>query len=228
LGIRPQNQASVFVSLNGIMLTYGVNNDYVINFSTNKVVFLAPPLNGKIQIVTIGTGGAAVDMSEPYVVNTGTDYAVGDIISLAGGYGSRANVIVDSVQVSDNYYRQGWDILPWDTSPWSYMGGVPDKIYSGGNNYIVGDQLILENDSNTVVTTRAELTVTETNLITGEIIALSLTEPGNYTVPPITQSWETTGNGSGANIAIAWGASTLSMENNGFYFVQTNTTNITK
>ena len=220
LGIRPQDQSSVLVSLDGIMLTFGIGNDYVINFSTNKVVFIHPPASGTLQIVTIGSGGSGLDMAEPYVVYSGTDYEIGDYVTLSGGVGTFANVQVTSVQVSDSYYHQGWDIVAWDTSPWSYTGGIPAAIFNGGNNYVVGDQLILVNDGNTVVTTRAMLTVTSADIFTGTIETLALTEPGNYTVPPATQIFETTGKGSGANIAIAWGASTLSLENKGFYFVR--------
>ena len=220
LGIRPQDQNSVFVSLDGVMLTVGISNDYVINFSTNKVVFVRPPAPGKLQIVTIGSGGSGLDMANPYVVYAGTEYAIGDYVTLSGGIGTFANVQVTSVQVSDSYYHQGWDIVPWETSPWSYTGGTPAAIFNGGNNYVIGDQLLLMNDSNTVVTTHAMLTITDVDLVTGSINATTLTEPGNYTVPPTLQVFETTGKGSGANIAIRWGASTLSIENNGFYFVR--------
>ena len=220
LGIRPQDQSSVLVSLDGVMMTFGIGNDYVINFSTNKVVFIHPPGSGTIQIVTIGTGGAGLDMAEPYVVYSGTDYAVGDFVTLSGGVGTFANVEVTSVQVSDSYYHQGWEIVAWDTSPWSYTGGIPAAIANSGNNYVVGDELILVNDGNTVVTTRAMLTVASTNILTGGIVSLTLSEPGNYIVPPATQIFETTGKGVGANIAIAWGASTLSIENHGYYFVR--------
>ena len=136
------------------MLTFGIGNDYVINFSTNKVVFIHPPASGTLQIVTIGSGGSGLDMAEPYVVYSGTDYEIGDYVTLSGGVGTFANVQVTSVQVSDSYYHQGWDIVAWDTSPWSYTGGIPAAIFNGGNNYVVGDQLILVNDGNTVVTTR--------------------------------------------------------------------------
>lgn len=220
LGIRPQNQDSVFVSLNGVMATYGITNDYVINFATNKLVFMMPPVTGiNIQIVTVGAGGTGQQIEDVYVVDSGTNYAVGDIITLNGGYGNIANITVTTVQVSDSYYLFGWDILAWDTSPWSYTGGNPALIVSGGNNYAVGDQLILSVDSNTVVTTRAELTVTGTHPLTGSITSLSLNEPGNYTTIPVKQVWETTGRGSNANVIVSWGASTLSVTNSGFYFV---------
>jgi len=181
---------------------------------------MLPPTAGiVIQVVTIGAGGTGQQMIDAYVVDSGTNYAVGDEITLSGGYGNVADLTVTTVQVSNSYYLFGWDILPWDTSPWSYTGGDPALINSGGNGYVVGDQLILAIDSNTVVATRAELTVTGTNLFTGSITSLALTEPGNYTVIPEKQIWETTGSGSNANIVVAWGVSTVSVNNSGFYFV---------
>ena len=205
------------------MATFGVTNDYVINFVTNTAVFMLPPIAGtKIQIVTIGAGGSGQQMEDVYVVDSGTNYAVNDMITLNGGYGSLANITVTTVQVSDSYYLFGWDILAWDTSPWSYTGGDPALIISGGNNYVVGDELILAVDSNTVVTTRAELTVTGTDTVTGTITSLALTEPGNYTVIPATQIWETNGQGSNVNVLVAWGASTFTVNNSGFYFVPPN------
>ena len=217
-GIRPQSQSSVIVSINDSILIYGINNDYVVNFKTNKVVFNVTPIaNNRLQIITIGNGGAGLDMADPYVVNGGTNYAVNDLITLSGGIGISANVIVTSVQVSQNYWKSGWDILPWDSSPWPYLGGEPANIIAGGTNYSIGDELILVNDSNTIVTTQAMLTITDVDSVIGSILDVVLTEPGNYAIIPDNQIWETTGNGINSNIAIAWAANTLSLQNSGYY-----------
>jgi hypothetical protein len=217
-GIRPQDESSTIVSLNNSILMYGDFNDYTVNFKTNKVVLnTIPAAQSKLQIITIGSGGAGLDMAEPFVVTPGTNYAVGDIITLAGGYGSLANVIVDTVQVSPSYWKSGWDILEWEASPWCYLGGDPANIIVAGSNFAVGDELILANDGNTIVSVQAMLTITSTALITGAILEVELTEPGSYTVVPVEQVWETTGTGINSDIAVAWGASTLSLHSSGYY-----------
>ena len=194
LGIKPQNDDSTFVTLDGTLLTYGLNNDYVINFYTNKLIFIHPPTaSSKLQTFTIGTGGTGFGIITPFVVNPGTNYHTGDVITLAGIYINPSILTVSSLQLSSF------------------------TIDSPGINYNVGDQLILENDFQTNQTTLVALQVTKVDSNTGAIQSLSVIGSGNYIAQPLIISWNTSGTGSGVSISMSWGVATLTVTDPGLY-----------
>jgi len=208
LGLKPQDVNSVIATLNGNLLTYGINNDYVINFYTNKLVFIIPPpASGKLQIFTIGTGGTGFGISVPFVVDPGSNYNIGDTITMAGNFIYPPVITVTGVKASSI------------------------TISSPGTKYTVGDQLILIDDYQTIETSQIALQVTKIDGFTGAIISAEILNSGNYTVKPLVTTWSTSSNGNGAIILINWGVSTLSVNDPGLcaikqfgYITQSSTT----
>jgi len=195
MGLRPMNTSSVIVQKDGVVLTYGLANDYIINWESNRVVFLLPPTGTSLQIMTISSGGTGTGIYNPIVVNNGIGYATGDIVTFAGG-----NVVdynFASVQVTAVMASQL-------------------EIVSSGNGYAVGDVLILEDDFATAKTYAVELTVTgvATN---GAITTVEITQSGEYQYTPLSNVWRTSGNGTGAVIDILWGIESVSSVNTGLY-----------
>jgi len=196
LGITPMDQGSVIAQIDGTMLTYSIANDYVINWATNQMVFLVPPTGQTLQILTIATGGTGTGMQTIIPVTSGIKYQPGDIVTLAGGQDvnySPARVQVVSVQA------------------------VNVSIQTGGVGYSVGDTLILSNDYESSETNPVQLSVTNVSVSNGSITSVELVQPGQYTFTPQTYSYETSGNGSGANVTIAWGIDTVSVASPGEY-----------
>ena len=203
LAIKPQSTSSVIATLNGNLLQYGVDHDYVINFYTNKVVFVVPPTAGKLQLLTIGAGGTGLGIYKPYVINSGNNYAIGDIVTLtngsrydiAGGADRPAKVIVSSLTSSNV------------------------AVVSGGTGYSVGDILVLNDTPGT--TFNSKMTVAVSNVIvgTGEIIKVHVGSNGDYQHIPSDISWSATGTSTGnsANISVTWGAASLEVYDQGLY-----------
>ena len=198
LGIQPMDQSSVIVQLDGLILTYGIANDYVINWSTNTLVFLVPPTGTTLQILTISTGGTGTGMQTITPVMAGSGYQPGDAITLAGGQTVNydpARVQVVSVQA------------------------VNVAIVNGGIGYSIGDSLILANDYQSSETNPVQLTVANVAVNNGMITAVTLVQPGQYTFTPETFNYQTSGIGSGANITVAWGIDTITVTSPGIYSV---------
>ena len=197
MGLRPMDTSSVIVQKDGVILNYGLSNDYIINWATNRVVFLLPPVGTKLQIMTIAAGGSGTGIYNPAVVNTGNGYSIGDIVTFAGGQYvdyDAASVEVTSVLVSQI------------------------NIISGGIGYAVGDVLVLEDDYATVKLYATELTVQSID-IDGGISSATINQPGSYQYTPITTMWLTSGSGTGAEINTVWGIDDITRANPGTYSV---------
>lgn len=101
LVITPQSDQAVMAYLNGTPLKIGVTGDVVINYDTNRMVFITTPTAGQILYVTcIGFGGGGRSVSNAYVVSGGNGYAVGDTITLSADIAYPPNVPPAVVQVT--------------------------------------------------------------------------------------------------------------------------------
>jgi hypothetical protein len=199
LGIQPMDQSAVIAQLDGRMLTYGLEYDYVINWASNTLVFMEPPVGTSLQLLTISVGGTGTGMQTVVPVSAGIGYQPGDIVTLAGGQ-------------SVNYDSARIQVLT--------VQAVNVAIVSGGIGYSIGDILILANDYQSSETYPVQLTVSNVAVNTGSITAVNLVQLGQYTFTPETFSYETSGSGSGANIAVAWGIDTISVAAPGIYSVR--------
>ena len=93
LVITPQSDQAVMAYLNGTPLKVGLTGDVVINYTTNRLVFITTPAAGQILYVTsIGFGGGGRSVSKAYVVSGGSGYAVGDTITLSANIAYPPNV----------------------------------------------------------------------------------------------------------------------------------------
>jgi len=196
LGIQPMDHSSVIAQIDGQMLTYGLTNDFVINWATNTMVFLTAPVGSTLQIITIAPGGTGIGIVNPRVVSPGIGYVPGDFITFAGG----TTVNYDAAQV------QVTDVL-----------AVSTAIVDGGNGYSIGDVLVLELDYASSCTSTVELTVANVSVTTGSITAVEITEPGQYQYLPASYAYYTSGNGTGADITIDWGIDTVIRSIEGMY-----------
>lgn len=200
LSIKPQNEQSVIAVLNGRILEHGIDKDYVINFYTNKIVFITPPEPGNLQLTTIATGGTGIGIDAPYVVEPGINYEIGDLITLTngsnynltGGAGRPAKVIVTA------------------------LTAVSINIVDGGTGYSIGDTLLLKDFIDTESEYKLSLKVTNTTS-TGVITEVAIESAGNYYFKPDVTEWNTNGTGIGAEISVVWGASELAISDQGLY-----------
>lgn len=201
LVIKPQNENSVIVSHNGNVLKYGITEDYVINFYSNRLVFITPPAPGNLQLMTIGVGGTGVGIYSPSVADPGTNYEINDSIFLTNGNryvfdngaGRPAKVAVVGLQCVD------FDLI------------------SGGTGYAIGDRLLLKDDGGTVYDSKLEIVVTGVNMNDGSITTAVISAPGEYTYKPAVVEWETDGIGTGVDLSPIWGASRLQVLDQGLY-----------
>ena len=196
LGLAPMDQSAVIAQIDGRMLTYGLTNDFVINWTTNTMVFLDPPTGHSLQILTIGVGGSGTGIVNPRVASSGIGYQPGDVITLAGG--TTVNYDSASVQVTA-------------------VGASRITVTSGGTGYVLGDVLVLQPDSSTSATSALELTVTNVVTTTGSIISASITHGGAYKYLPGTEVFLSNGLGTGANIAVDWGVYSVIAASQGTY-----------
>jgi hypothetical protein len=201
LGIQPQDDNSVIATLNGKVLQYGISKDYVINFYTNTIVFMLPPVVGTLQLMTFGTGGTGVSLATPYITSAGSGYDINDVITLTDGHrptlsagpGHMARISITSVKA------------------------VTADIVFGGTGYSMGDTLVLASDSVSMFKSPISLTVTGIVPQTGAIAAITIDEPGEYTVKPLATNWLSTSTGTGLQIDITWGAVAASVVDQGLY-----------
>lgn len=196
LGAIPMDTSSVIAQIDGTMLTYGLANDFVINWATNEMVFLVPPTGMILQIMTIATGGTGISMINSYVVNPGSGYQPGDRITLAGGSTADNQTAIIQVQT---------------------VKAVSLTISAAGSSYAIGDILILKSTYYTVADTVVELTVATVS-ITGGITGLTITQPGQYTYLPTNKDFYTDGKGIGSEIDISWGVATTIQASQGLYY----------
>jgi len=198
--VKPQDKNAVIVQLNGNILTYGPDNDYVINFITNKIVFTEPPAAGLLQIISFGTGGSSVGIIDPKPLTRGTNYVIGDTITLFNNGIVNNNYPVVSV---------------------SSITAVGYNIVSGGVGYNIGDMLVMNATNDTTDAIKLLLTVSRIS-DSGQIISLNITESGSYTYDPTYIVFKTNNNGSGANIEIVWGVNSLAIVNQGLFSIKPN------
>ena len=100
--ITPQSDQAVMVYLNNLPLTVGIGGDVVINYTTNRLVFITTPVaNQTLYITSIGFGGASRSVAQAFVVTGGSGYAIGDTISLAAGM-MLSTPIVKVIDVDSN------------------------------------------------------------------------------------------------------------------------------
>ncbi len=192
LGLRPQSPAAVFAYLDGQLLTYGINNDYVINFEAGRLVFLRPPQANRVLSTTaIGEGGGGRSVSAAFVADPGEFYSPGDSISLSGDTVSDPVIRVDTVKATSI-----------------------ERIESG-RGYKSGDLLILEKNGS-VYTKRLVIKITAVSSA-GSITQWQIEDPGSYEVLPSSNTWQTTGRGVGAVFSMIWGVDTVSVTNKGLY-----------
>ena len=86
LAITPQSDQAVMAYLDNQPLTVGTNGNVVINYSTNRLVFIDNPSAGHtLYITSIGFGGTGRSVANAYVVSGGSGYNVGDLITLSAG-----------------------------------------------------------------------------------------------------------------------------------------------
>lgn len=196
LPIVPQSNEAVIVYLNGNLLRVGPTNDFVINFTEQRLIFLVPPISGILSITSISVGGSSRSISSVTASSHGTGYLPGDVITLIGpSTDSQPTITVDFVCASGT------------------------TIISGGTGYKTGDRLILDNivpgDDNVV------LEVTSSVYATGRITGVKIFNIGSISVVPGTISWLTTrlfnSNNTDANISIIWGALAAQVVSPGLY-----------
>ena len=196
LGIQPMDQSAVIAQIDGVLLTFGLSNDYVINWAANTMVFLTPPSGSKLQIITISPGGTGLGIVDPSVVTPGVGYVPGDIVTLAGG--TTVNYSAAQLQVTT-------------------VLAVSANVTAGGSGYSIGDILVLQPDYATNAITATELTVTNVTVKTGSITGISVTQSGQYQNTPTSYQYLTNGIGMSANIAIEWGIDTVIAATQGAY-----------
>lgn len=203
LGVRPQNTFATNVYLDGVQLTYGARNDYVINFKTAEVVFILPPMSGKVlTITTIGEGGAGNSINAVQVVNNGTNYAIGEVLTLTGGA---------AVELSPGVFNRA-------TVQVTGISIVDIELLVPGSGYKSGDIIILDNQAFAPdrIISRATLKVTKVNSV-GAIQELELATSGYYKANPVFINWVTSGKGTGMSVKITWGVIEASIVNPGLY-----------
>jgi hypothetical protein len=215
LGITPQNNESVQVYLAGSLLEEGYLNDYVINYDSNRVVFVSTPTIGqKLQIFVISTGGGSRSIASAYTVNPGYGYIPGSAINLDTSMGAISGILeVSTVKLSNMYIEESWDMDGWD------MEAFDSAL--NGSGYIVGDLLYLNEGSGTIVD--GNLTILKVTEIDdfGGILSLEIQNPGNWSALPATNSFsmnrETPNTFVDASITLSWGVNTVSVNSPGLY-----------
>lgn len=241
IGIRPENNVSIFVYLDGVLQKEGLTEDYVINFATNRVVFLTPPSTGILRITSIGAGGGSRSVNGAYVVNGGIGYSPGDLITLAGGVGQPAQIKVTGVAAanavvisSGTGYNVGESLtLKGGTldQPSSLPGAfniasvkvVSAKTRYGGSDYLVNDLITVSGPGFV-----SNLVVKVSNVdINGATVSFNIIDSGEYILPnaPTKNIAQTTtsGNGYGALLDLSWGVKSVNNPTLSIYSSQPST-----
>lgn len=197
--ISPQSNSSVMVYLAGVLQTEGVGNDYVVNITNKKLVFIATPSVGQLlQVFTIATGGASRQIAQAYTVDSGSSYSPGDTITLDNSIGNLpGSLTVESVQA------------------------VQLSVISGGAGYQINDILVLDvydgSVENENVTT---VTVTSVDLL-GSILSVEIANAGEWSVLPTINVWNLNRTPSSsyvpADISVDWGVYNVSTTVSGNY-----------
>ena len=198
LSVTPQNNEAITVYLDGAMLTYGATNDYVINYETNRLVFVSTPLSDKLlNIFTIGTGGSSRLVNSVSNVNPGIGYVPGDDITLVNNVGQ----IPATIKVST-------------------VKAIDAAIIDGGAGYFINDELILETgDGIQDLSTATILKITEVDQL-GGILSVEIINSGSWSILPTNLIWDVTRIQQPSqlvDIDISWGAETATILSPGRY-----------
>ena len=191
----------LIVSVNGILKKQGVYNDYVVNIPYNRVVFVNPPPAGTVTIVSVGFGGASEGLADWGIANPGTDYYIGDIITLSGGTSSTSVAKVNVTAIK----------------------AISVDLQNGGSGYAVNDLLFLKDGIGSATLTVKVTSVTSLGLTTGIIQNIEIVNAGYYTGPSVLPSqYYTNGSGTGAQIFIHWGVTEINVIDRGAYITLPN------
>ena len=193
--ITSDGQVSVYV--NGLLQTWGYTNDYVINYEYMRVLFVNGAPTGQVSIVSVGYGGASKSLGSWTIANPGRDYNLFDTVTLTGGLpsGTLSSVQINAVKCVDI------------------------AIVNGGENYTVGDRLLLRYGIGSQTLTITVAAVAANGTQRGIISAVTIELPGYYTnLPSTVNEWFTDGSGIGADLTPSWGAANLFVINRGLYY----------
>lgn len=184
----------LWVYVNGELKTH--IQDYVINMQFMTVMFTQAPSSGVISIISVGSGGASNSMGVYEILDSGTGYDVGDVITMQGGQPLLNDAVVQVTAVSAKH------IL----------------TLSGGSGYQPGDILFYRYGvSSQTLSVQVTQTTAQGN-VRGIISDVVILTPGVYTsVISGVNEWFTTGLGSGAQFQISWGASEVLPSSRGIY-----------
>ena len=195
------NNYQMFVYMNGVPQTQGITADYVIAFDSMKVIFVNPPLPGKVSIISVGMGGASQGLGSFTILNPGIGYNIGDDITLDGGIPYEPNGVPAPAMVTVTAVK-----------------AVQMTVSNGGQDYLVGDILSLKYGYYTNFVVAKVTSVTSTLNTRGIISSLEIINPGYYLSIPSTISFFSSGVGTGAQITISWGVVQASLKDSGYYF----------
>lgn len=185
----------VIVSVGGVLKTLGPTADYVFDPSSNSIVFVFPP-TGNVAITSFGFGGATPGLGNWTIVNQGTGYNLNDSISLSDQSVSYTSttVLVTAIRATSVVVNQpGSGYQPGDLLYFKYGSG--------------SQTLVVKVDATTAF-----------GGIAGQIVSVSIVNPGFYTQPSISQNeWYTNGNGVGGFITPQWGVADIRPLTRGSY-----------
>jgi hypothetical protein len=197
--ITPQTNDSVMAYLAGVPLVEGIGNDYVINFETNRLVFISTPAAGQLlQIYTIGIGGASREILAAYPATSGSGYYPGDLIALDTNMGVSTGVLqVDSVKA------------------------VTIIINNGGAGYQLDDLLVLDTTGGISVDNNLTVLRVTSVDINGAILAAVIENSGLWSVLPLSNVWNLnripTTSVLSADIDVSWGVESVIISVPGAY-----------
>ena len=186
----------VWVYAGGQLQTWGITNDYVINYEYMRVLFVNGAPTGRVSIISVGFGGASKSLGNWSITNPGQQYNLGDTVVLTGGFPSTPT----QVQIIA-------------------VKAVGITIQNGGQNYQVGDRLLFKYGASSQTLIVSVASVSASGTTQGIITSVNIDLPGYYTnLTYGLNSWFTDGLGSGADLLPVWGAADLFVTQRGIYY----------
>lgn len=238
ISIKPETIDAIFVYLNGTLQVEGINNDYVINFVTNRIVFITPPATGLLRITAISAGGASRSANAVYTAKGGYGYNVNDVITFAGGVGTPAQIrlgTVTNISATIDNPGVGYNV----SDELTLIGGTlyGDNIISGaftvktvtavsaspkvgGSNYLVNDLIYIDGPG---FTSQVVLRVSSVGY-GGVINEFEIIDGGVFELNPapriaLNPSSQVSISGYGAIIDIEWGVFEVDSATNTEYII---------